>query len=72
MKIKRLRLVLPARMKNTAHHDARLIAEQLSERLHQTGSDQREITLNGRGQNAATLSLRVSQSIRSKGDNNGR
>lgn len=72
MKIKRLRLVLPARMKHTAHHDARLIAERLAERLHQTGSDQREITLSGQGQDAATLGLRVSQSIRGKGGNHGR
>ena len=72
MKIKRLHLVLPARMKHTAHHDARLIAERLAERLHQTGSDQREITLTGQGQDAATLGLRVSQSIRGKGNGHGR
>lgn len=72
MKIKRLRLVLPARMKHTAHHDTRLIAERLAERLHQTGSDQREVTLAGHGQDAATLGLRVSHAIRGKGDSHGR
>ena len=72
MRIKRLRLVLPARMKDTAHHDARQIAERLAERVYQTGSNQREITLSGQGQTAAMLGVRVSQSVRSKGNRHGR
>lgn len=72
MKIKRVRLVLPARMKHTAHHDARVIAERLAERLHQTGSDQRQISVTGLGQDAATLGLRIAQSIRGNGGSHGR
>ncbi len=72
MKIKRLRITLPARMKATAHHDARLIAERLAERIHQTGSDQRDFTVTGRGQSANTLGLHLAQSVRGKGGSHGR
>ena len=72
MKIRRLRIILPARMKHTAHHDARLIAERLATRLYQTGSDQREFTVTGNGQSANTLGLHLSQAVRGKGGSHGR
>ena len=72
MRIRRLRITLPTRMKHTAHHDARLIAERLATRLHQTGSDQREFTVTAEGQSANTLGLHLSQTVRGKGGNHGR
>ena len=72
MKINRLKIVLPARMKATAHHDARRIAEQLAERMYQTGSDQREVKVNGAGQGANEIGLRVSGAVRGKGGSHGR
>ena len=72
MKIKRLRITLPARMKHTAHHDARLIAERLAMQIHQTGTDQREFTVAARGQSASTLGLHLSQAARGKGGGHGR
>jgi len=72
MKIKRLRITLPSRMKHTAHHDARLIAERLATQIYQTGSDQREFTVTGKGQTANTLGLHLGQTVRGKGGGHGR
>jgi len=71
MRLRRLTLKLPASMKNTAHHDARAIAQALANQLHKNGGQVSNVTLNRHGQSAATLAHRVASAL-PKGGSNGR
>jgi hypothetical protein len=70
MKIRRLTLTLPARMKNTAHHDARTIAEAVGRALYDNGGQTGPITLQGRGQAGNILATRAASAL-PKGDKHG-
>jgi hypothetical protein len=59
MQIKRLTITLPARLKNTAHHDARAIAEAMAQALYNNGGQVSELTVLGHGQNGLALAQRV-------------
>ena len=63
MHIRRLTITLPARMKHTAHHDARAIAEAVAQALHANGGEVRDITVPGRGQSGLTLATRVGAAL---------
>ena len=59
MRIKRLRITLPARLKDTASHDARAIAEAAAQALWENGGQAATVTLAGQGQRGAALAQRV-------------
>ena len=59
MRIRRVTLTLPARMKGTAAHDARAIGEALGRALHDSGGETTSITLEGHGQSGSVLAVRV-------------
>lgn len=71
MRVRRLTLVLPARMKHTAHHDARAIAEALGRALHDNGGQSGPVRLPGHGHNATVLATRVAAAL-PRGGRNGR
>lgn len=71
MRLRRLTLKLPASMKDTAHHDARAIAQSIALQLHKNGGAASDVTLQGHGQSAALLAQRVA-GMMPKGSNNGR
>ncbi|MBK0327771.1 hypothetical protein I5535_10750 [Rhodobacteraceae bacterium F11138] len=71
MRIHRLTLTLPARLKDTAHHDARRIAEALAQELHARDSAPDKIQISGQGQTGAVLAQRVALAL-PKGGHNGR
>jgi hypothetical protein len=71
MKIRRLTLTLPARMKDTAHHDARAIAEAVAQGLHKNGGQTVPITLQGHGQTASVLATRAAAKLPTGGKNGG-
>ncbi len=63
MQIKRLTLSLPPRMKHSAHHDARTIAEALAQALYANGGQLSELTVPGHGQDALALAQRVGAAL---------
>ncbi len=71
MRIRRLTLALPARLKDTAHHDARLIAEALARELHSRDTVPDRVQIAGHGQTGAVLAQRVALAL-PKGGRNGR
>jgi predicted esterase len=71
MKIRHLTLTLPARMKNTAHHDARTIAEAVGRALHDNGGQTGPITLQGYGQGASILATRAASALPKGGQHGG-
>lgn len=70
MRIRRLRVSLPAHMKDTAHHDARQIAQAIALAVHANGGQGANIELNAHGQSSAVLAQRVSAAL-PKGDRHG-
>ena len=71
MRIRRLTLTLPARMRGTAGYDARAIAEALGRALAERGAAPGPITLDGLGQAAPVLSQRIAQAAGPKGGRHG-
>lgn len=71
MKIRRITLALPARMKNTAHHDARAIAEAVARALHDNGGQSGPITLQGHGHSSAVLATRAAAAVPKGGKHGG-
>ncbi len=71
MRLRRLTLTLPARMKDTAHHDARRIAEALARELHGRDAAPGRVTIAGHGQTGAALAQRVALAL-PKGGRHGR
>lgn len=63
MQIKRLTIILPPRLKNTAHHDARSITEALAQALYNNGGQLSKLTVPGHGQNGLALAQRVGASL---------
>ena len=63
MRIKRLTITLPPRMKHTAQHDARAIGEAMAQALYAGGGQVSEVTVPGHGQNGLALAQRVSAAI---------
>lgn len=63
MKIRRLTLTLPARMKHTAQHDARAIAEAVGAALHDNGGQTGPVTLHGQGQTGTVLAQRAAAAL---------
>jgi hypothetical protein len=63
MKIRRLTLTLPARMKATAHHDARTIAEAVANALHDNGGQTGPVTLPGHGHSSTVLASRAAAAL---------
>lgn len=59
MRIRRLQITLPARLRDTAHHDARAIAEAAAQALWENGGQAGTVTLAGQGQRGALLAQRV-------------
>ncbi|MCP5073790.1 MAG: hypothetical protein GY947_10915 [Rhodobacteraceae bacterium] len=72
MRIKRLRITLPAHLKDTAHHDARAIAEAVGQALsgHSQDTGPATVNLQGHGQSGAVLASQVGSQL-SKGGRNG-
>lgn len=66
MRIRRLQITLPARMKDTAHHDARALAEAVAQATWKTGGIDAPVTLAGQGHSGALLAQRVGLAL-SKG-----
>lgn len=71
MRIRRLRLSLPARMKATAHHDARAIGEAVAQALHDNGGQATTVTLSGHGQNSTVIATRVASALPPGGKHGG-
>ncbi len=71
MKIRRLTLRLPARMKATAHHDARVIAEAVGKALYENGGQASPVQLNGHGQAGSVLATRAAASLAKGGKHGG-
>ena len=63
MRIRRMTLILPAHLKDTAQHDARRIAEALAFEAYRQGTCPPSITVAGHGQTGAVLAQRVAQAI---------
>lgn len=66
MNIKRMRLVLPARMTSSALMDARVIAEAAAHALHDAKGIEGSVTVqvHGQGQSAMPISRRVFRETR--------
>lgn len=71
MRIRRLTLTLPPHLRDTAHHDARRIAEALAQQAHANGGCPETIRISGQGQTGAVLAQRVALAM-PKGGRNGR
>lgn len=71
MRIRRLTLTLSPRMRGTAGHDARMIAEALGRALAERGAASGPIILDGLGQSASVLSQRIAQAASPKGGRHG-
>ncbi len=63
MRIKRLTLTLPARMKDTAHHDARAIADAVARQVHKNGGQVAAVSLRGHGHTGSVLAQRVGAAL---------
>lgn len=71
MKIRRLTLTLPARMKHTAQYDARAIAEAVGRALHDNPGQAGPITLQGHGQTGTVLATRAASALPTGGKHGG-
>ncbi len=67
VRIRRIRLVLPARMKASAVHDARAIAEAAGEALSQGGAGPARVEVPGRGLTGAVLAGQVGLALKGGG-----
>ncbi len=67
VRIRRIRLVLPARMKATAMHDARAIAEAAGEALAKGGPGPRHASAPRRGLTGTVLAGQVGQALKGGG-----
>jgi len=72
MRIRRIRLVLPARMKPRAGAEARLIAEAAAEALSNGGAVNGPLIVQGAGRSGATLATEVSARIATAGPTKGK
>ncbi|MCJ9429317.1 hypothetical protein [Kordiimonas marina] len=63
MRVKRLTVRLPVRLKGTAHHDARRIGEAVAEALWKNGGQGGTITVPGHGQSGPALAVRVGAAL---------
>lgn len=59
MRVKRLKIILPSHLKDTAQHDARLIGEAVANALWENGGEAGPVTINGLGQRGHVLAQRV-------------
>ncbi len=71
MRIRRIRLVLPARMKPRAGADARLIAEAAAEALANGGAVNGPLIVPGAGRTGAALATEISARIATAGPYKG-
>ncbi|MCP5086614.1 MAG: hypothetical protein GY952_07430 [Rhodobacteraceae bacterium] len=73
MRIRRLRIILPPHLKDTAHHDARAIAEAVGQALAGRKGDPGPVTVNlqGQGQAGAVLASQVGAQLAKGGRNGG-
>jgi hypothetical protein len=70
MQIKRFTITLPARMKHTAHLDARVIAEAIAQAAYANGGQVDAINIPGHGHSSHVLASRVTAAIpKAKGGN---
>ena len=68
MRIRRLKIILPPRLKDTAQHDARLLGEAVAKALWDNGGEAGPVTVNALGQRGHVLAQRVSGALpRGKG-----
>jgi hypothetical protein len=67
VRIRRIRLVLPARMQATAVHDARAIAEAAGEALAKGGAAQGRVDVAGRGLTGTVLAGQVGLAFKGGG-----
>ena len=72
MKIRRIRLVLPARMKGHAAADARQIAEAVGEALANRGAVSGPLVIPGAGRNGVALAMETSARIAAAGGPKGK
>lgn len=63
MKIRRLTITLPSRLKHTAQHDARRIGEAVAEAVWNNGGKAEAVNLPGHGQEGYALSQRVGAAL---------
>jgi hypothetical protein len=70
-RIRRIRITLPARLRDTAGFDARAIAEAAGRALAE-GGDIRNVTLPGNGAPTGQLAVRVAQSFKGGRHGGGR
>lgn len=71
MKIKKLRITLPAHLAGTAHHDARAIAESVAREIAKSGTAPAQIIVTGSAQTGAQVALAAASQIPAKGGRNG-
>ncbi len=68
MRVKRLKIILPPGLKDTAQHDARLIGEAVANALWENGGKAGPVTVSGLGQRGHVLAQRVGAALpRGKG-----
>ncbi|WP_147127628.1 hypothetical protein [Shimia ponticola] len=70
MRIKRLKLTLPAHLANTAGHDARAIGEAIAQEIAKGGTPPTQIT--AKGQTGAQIAQSVTMQMPRKGGTYGR
>lgn len=63
MRIRRLTIRLPQRMKDTAQHDARAIGEVVAQALWENGGQAATVNIPGQGQRGALLAQRVGAAL---------
>ena len=63
MRIRRMKITLPARLKHTAQHDARAMAQAVAQALSDNGGQSAQVTLDGQGQSGALLAQRVGMAL---------
>ncbi|MEM7505597.1 MAG: hypothetical protein AAF415_02540 [Pseudomonadota bacterium] len=66
MRIRRLKLTLPPRMKGTASQDARMIAQAIAEKLGPEAGQRISLDLQGNGAPGATLAQQIGARIAPK------
>ena len=72
MKINKLKITLPAHLANTAHHDARAIAEAVGRAIAENGTSPAQIVVTGAAQSGAQIALAAASQIPAKGGKYGR
>lgn len=63
MRIRRIQITLPARLKDSAQHEARAIAGAAAQALWDNGGQAAPVTLAGQGQRGALLAQRVALAL---------